>query len=281
MTLYTGSITGGGAAAVISKLEACLALESNWEFVEEYTTTKTFRIWKNKGHVWNNNRPFYIYMHVNSTNIGYIRVAEEWDPVLKKTTGGMTTTISGTTTLDALGRMGAENLQTVIAKSGVLTGVTDPTVQTYNFLITSAGMYLSTSANSDGIYLGLYEPSGVHSLTVEFPLICSLYSGSSPVVWFTRVPFLTGSQAVTYLEGTFSSDAAGTIPTGVALLNNKAVLSRRKVSSGGILRGFLPVEILTSAAPAAGVVTGDTITINENTYSYCVNNSNYNWLKVT
>lgn len=269
MTLYTGSITGGGAASFIAKVEECLAAESaNWEFVEEYVFTKTYRIWKNKGHAWSNNVPFYIALHASDTTTVNVRGYEEWDPVTKKFAGPTPSAVSGNLTLDSLGRIASSD--PISSTTGAFIIDTLPTSDvTYAYYISVApqGIQLGASTNIYvGGYVGLFEPSGVFT-SGEFPLVV-VRDAASAVHRFSRVPGLTGSIVYSTFDGTITSDTAGAIPTGIAQLGGKSILSRRKLKQGAILRGFLPSWLLVSNTPAAGVVTGDTITINGVTYTY-------------
>ena len=271
MGFYTGTLTGGGTSGLISKIEECLTAESaNWEFVEEYVfSTKTYRIWKNKGHIWNNNVPFYLLIHAYSTTSVNIRLCEEWDSVNKKAIGITMSAGTGSVTVDSLGRLASTD--PVSAYNGAISVSSLPTtatVYTYYIAVHPHGLFLATSTAQDAGYVGLFEPSGIFS-TGEFPLCTEMHSGTGARLWYTRLPGLTGSLNYTAFEGTVENNAYGSIPTGISQLGGKSILSRRRyIQPTSILRGYGPAWYLYSANPTAGVVSGDTITINGVTYTY-------------
>lgn len=279
MAFYTGTITGGGSAGLQTKLEECLTAESaNWEFVEEASvSTVIYRIWKNKGHTWNGGNPFYIYLNRYSTSSLIIRPFEEWDSVNKRCVGMIASTSSGTVTLDSLGRIAATNpVSSSIGCVSLAYLPTAATVYTYYIAVYPEGIFINTTCEPKGGYVGLFEPSGIISEN-EFPLIIHQHE-STPVYRVSRLPGLTGSWSVSYMEPSQENDGLGSIPTGVAQLGGKSVLARRKIKQDGINRGYMPDWYLASAAPTAGVVSGDTITIGGIVYTYCKTNSHH-WIR--
>lgn len=281
MPLYTGTIVGGGAGELIAKIEECLALSPTyWEFVEQVTvSTYDYRIWKNKGHAWAGNAEFFIYFQgaVGASSF-YSRPFEEWNSGTKKCTGMITAASSGSSTLDSLGRIGATD--PVRGSNGGLYISGLPTAETtyrYYIAVGPQGLYVFTTVTPDAGYTGLYEPSGVYA-SGEFPL-CALQYLNSPQPKLSRMPGLTGSLSYNIFNITPSNDAYGGIPTGYPQLAGKSVLSRRKLAdTNGVYRGTAPAWMLASNTPNTGVVFGDTITIDDVTYTLCGTSYGYNWI---
>ena len=262
MGFYTGTIVGGGSAGLQTKIEDCLALESAyWEFVEECTvSTKTYRVWKNKGHAWAGNAEFFFFFTQNNATTLIIRPFEEWNASTKKCTGLTSSASTGTLTLDSLGRLPEADPTQTSTGSVYLSSIPSSATYTYYIGIGPQGIYVAISTSTDTFYMGLYEPSGIYA-SGEFPLVVLTFMNPTSHR-FSRIPGLTGSQNYSMLIANIAHDSIGAIPTGLAQFANKSVLSRRRVSDYyNILRGQCPAWMLVSATPAAGVVQGDTITI--------------------
>ena len=262
MGFYTGTIDGGGSAGLQTKIEDCLALESAyWAFVEECTvSTKTYRVWKNKGHAWAGNAEFFFFFtQINATTLT-IRPFEEWNSETKKCTGMISAASSGNVTLDSLGRFPEADPTQTSNGAVYINSIPSSSTYTYYIGIGPQGIYVAISTMTDTFYMGLYEPSGIYA-SGEFPLVVLTFVNSTSHR-FSRIPGLTGSQNYSVLVANIAHDSIGAIPTGLAQLANKSLLSRRRVSDiYGIVRGLCPAWMLVSAVPAAGVVRGDTITI--------------------
>lgn len=281
MPLYTGLIVGGGAAALISKIEECLALSPTyWEFVEQVTVSSfDYRVWKNKGHAWAGNSEFFMYFQgASDSNTLYSRACEEWNPSTKKCTGLISPTLSGSATLDSLGRLPAADPARSSNGGIYLNGLpTSATTYRYYIAVGPQGLYVYTTIADAYGYMGLYEPSGVYD-SGEFPL-CAVQFQNSPQSKFSRRPGVTGSQSYTIFNISLANYASGVIPTGRVQLGNKSVLSRYKLfDTNNVYRGLAPAWMLVSVAPSTGIVAGDTITIGGVTYTFCNNSYGYNWI---
>lgn len=279
MGFYTGTIVGGGSAALQTKIEDCLALESaNWEFVEECTvSTKVYRVWKNKGHAWAGNAEFFFFFTQYSATTLAIRPFEEWDTSTKKCTGVVTSATTGTITLDSLGRLPAADPTQSNTGAMYIGSIPSSATYTYYIGIGPQGIYVTISTSTETFYMGLYEPSGIYESN-EFPIVVLTFVNSTSNR-FSRNPVLTGSQSYTSVFASHAHDAVGAIPTGLTQFAGKSVLSRRRVYDyNSILRGQCPAWMLASATPAAGVVLGDTITIGGVTYTYVGSSYGQNWI---
>lgn len=281
MPFYTGTIVGGGASALIAKVEECLALSPTyWEYVEQVTVSSyDYRIWKNKGHAWAGNSEFFMYFQAAAGSpTFYSRPFEEWNSGTKKCTGLLTIASSGNVTLDASGRVGATD-PTRSSNGGISIGglPTAATTYTYYIAVGPQGLYVYTTVGTDYGYMGLYESSGVYS-SGEFPL-CGIQFANSPLSKVSRMPGLTGSQTYNIFNITIPHYGVGAIPTGYPQLGGKSVLSRRKIlDTNNVPRGLAPAWLLASANPEGGIVAGDTITIGGVTYTMCGNGYGYNWI---
>lgn len=279
MGFYTGTIVGGGSAALQTKIEDCLALESaNWEFVEQVTvSSKDYRIWKNKGHAWAGNAEFFFLMSMPGTTSLVLRPFEEWDSGTKKCTGLLSSATTGQITLDSVGRLPAADPTQTSTGAMYLSSIPSAATYTYYLGIGPQGIFLAISTNTDTSYVGLFEPSGVYS-SGEFPL-CTVQFQNTPSSRFSRIPSLTGSQPYSLMAATIAHDAVGAIPTGLTPLNGKSLLSRRRVlDPDSILRGQMPAWLLSSYTPAAGVVQGDTITVAGVTHTYVGTTYGHHWI---
>ena len=282
MPFYTGTIVGGGSAALMAKVEECLALSPTyWEYVEQATVSGyDYRIWKNKGHAWAGNSEFFMYFHAPAGSPSfYSRPFEEWNSGTKKCTGMISTATSGSSTLDSLGRIG-ETDPTRTSNGGIYIGGLPTAETTYGYFIVVGpqGIYIFTTVSTNHGYMGLYEPSGVYA-SGEFPL-CALQYTSSPQPKLSRMPGLTGAGfSYNVFNITLTNEARGAIPTGYPQLAGKSVIARQKIIDYyNVYRGLAPAWMLASNTPDTGVVFGDTITIGGVTYTLCGNSYGYNWI---
>lgn len=300
MPYYTGTLTGGGAAALRVKVEELLAANSPvWTQVSLGTTgSYAWTLWENNGsHAWAGGRKWYLLLASDGATAGAtlrIAVAEEYDVV--SGLFGCTTRGAGAVTLDSAGRKSTYSglaSSTTFSSNLYLTNVSASATWTYWIVVTPEGVFVkhNNDNNQNYCYAGLLEstvaPLVPGTPTFDFPLCLYSYDRSQTDAYavFTRLPGRTGSVSYPFsmLSEVLLPNGLGSLPTGLTTFGGKALLSRVHCYHGNstaqnLSRGFLPDWLLSSGSLDVGVAVNDTITVNGATYR-CMNSTQRMWLR--
>lgn len=299
MPFYTGTITGGGGAGLRAKVEECLTANSPVWTQKSLGNTASYAwtLWENDGsHAWAGGRKWYLLLASTATDLR-IAVAEEYDAV-NGLVGATTRNVSGSITLDSLGRKSGYS---ALASTGTfynnlyLTNIPTSATYTYWIVVTPEGVFMRHSNDSNTnayCYAGLFEsalaPLVPGSPTFDFPLAVVSTDRAQADCYsvFTRAPG-RGGVSLTYpftlLATVPFSSSLGTLPTGHAALGGKALLTRIGVYHGYSTcqyapRGHLPDWLLQSGSLDAGVAVNDTITVNGATHR-CMHTNDRLWMR--
>ena len=280
MTYATGTITNGGGAGLLAKIEELLTAHASWTFIKTVTVSAyTYRVWQNAGHAWSGNRPFHVIFRTTSSQLDYLSIiaAEGFntgDDKASGYTGG-----ASSITADANGTRAAAALSTAFVDCVWISGIPTAATYTYWIAVTAEGVFVRASGVTEYCYVGLFDPLplNVYPAGAEFPLVAVSRNpqfNQTSSMSFARFPNRTGTLTNYPLNAKAdpTTPLIGAIPTGLAWFGGKSLLARILVSHysshGYTPRGLLPSWLLFSAVPETGVTLGDSITIDGTIYRH-------------